>query len=369
MTSLRGTKVTGIAVAAALVLAACGSDDNTDQTGIDVPDVDCSGAETINASGSSAQSNAMIRFINVYEAACDDQFLNYNSSGSGAGLNEFLGGQTNFAGSDIPLKEELGEVSDARERCGGNEGWNLPLVFTSIAVTYNVAGVDDLALDGPTLAQIFNGTITEWDDPRIAELNEDVDLPDEEITVIFRSDEAGTTDNFQQYLEAAGGDAWTEGTGKLFQGGVGEGAEGNENTSSAVNSTPGSITYNEWSFARQQDMPTADVVNSGGGDPIELNEESAARTINNVEVAGDGNDLELDLDSLFDTEIEGAYPIVLVAYEIVCSEYPDPEVGEAVKTFLNIAATHGQQGLADRGFVPLPDDFRDRLLNSIEAIS
>ncbi|WP_245818585.1 phosphate ABC transporter substrate-binding protein PstS [Haloechinothrix alba] len=352
-----------------LVLAGCGSDDNTAQTGIDIPDVDCSGAPTINASGSTAQSNAMIRFINIYDSACSGYTVNYNSSGSGAGVNEFIGGLTDFAGSDVPLQEEFDEVSDAKQRCGGHEAWHLPLVFGPIAVTYNLEGFDGIALDGPVLAKIFNGTITEWNDPRIAELNDGVDLPDKEITVIFRSDESGTTQNFQNYLRTASEDAWGQGTGKMFLGGVGEGARGNENTSSAVDRTPGSITYNEWSFAEQRGLQIARIINSGGGEPVELDSESTGKAIDAATVAGEGHDLVIELDSIYGTEENGAYPLMLVSYEIVCSTYPDPDVSEAIQTFLRVAATDGQQGLTDAGFTPLPDVFQKRLLDSIEALS
>ena len=103
--------------------------------------------------------------------------LNYTSSGSGAGVSEFVGGQTDFGGSDSPLSAEKGEVDKAKERCGGAEAWNLPTVFGPIAVTYNLPGVDGVALDGPTLAKIFNGAVTTWNAPEIAALNAGKTLP------------------------------------------------------------------------------------------------------------------------------------------------------------------------------------------------
>ncbi|WP_317494299.1 phosphate ABC transporter substrate-binding protein PstS [Haloechinothrix sp. LS1_15] len=365
----RGTVACAVTATLALTLAACGSDDNIDQTGIDIPEIECTGKSTINASGSTAQANAMTRFINIYESACPGFSVNYNSSGSGAGVSEFLGAQTHFAGTDIPLQEQHGEVADARERCGGNEAWNLPLVFGPIAITYHLEGVEDLVLDGPAIAQIFNGSITSWDDEYLAELNEGTELPDEDITVIFRSDESGTTENFQRYLRTAAPDHWEQGVGKVFQGGVGEGASGNENTSSAVTRTPGSITYNEWSFAKQHGLQTADVINSGGGEPVPLSDETAARAIDAAEIAGQGHDLELDLDSIYGTEQPGAYPLMLASYEVVCSRYPDGDVSDSVQRFLHVAATYGQQGLAEAGFTPLPEAFQERLVSSIEAIS
>ena len=104
---------------------------------------------------------------------------------------------------------------------------------------HNINAVDTLVLDAPTLAKIFNGTITRWDDPAITALNSSASLPAEPIHVVFRSDGSGTTDNFQRYLDAAAGGAWGEGTGKTFNGGVGQGSPGNEGTSATVKTTEG----------------------------------------------------------------------------------------------------------------------------------
>lgn len=159
--------------AGAMLLSACGSDNNTASSGgssgsgtASASAGDCGGKKALKSSGSSAQANAMTRFVNAYETDCPGFTLNYTSSGSGAGVSEFLGGQTDFGGSDSPLNAEKGEVEKAKARCGGSDAWNLPAVFGPIAVTYNVEGVDGLVLDGPTVAKIFNGTVTTWDAPR-----------------------------------------------------------------------------------------------------------------------------------------------------------------------------------------------------------
>jgi len=361
-----------VVAASALVLSACGSDDNTTETSQagnagSTSDVECGGKEALKASGSSAQANAMTRFVAAFEAACDGQTLNYTSNGSGAGVKEFTGEQTDFGGSDSPLSAEKGETEAARARCAGNDAWNLPAVFGPIAITYNVPGAD-LVLDAATLARIFGGEVTNWNDPAIAAVNGGTALADQKIVVIFRNDESGTTDNFQKYLDAASDGVWTKGAGKVFAGGVGEGAKGNEGTSAAIKTTPGSITYNEWSFAKQQQLQIAKIVNSGGGDPIELSTESAGLAIEGAKVEGTGNDLVLDLDSIYATSTPGAYPLVLAAYEIVCSKYTDAETGKAVKAFLTVAVTDGQTGLEDNGYVPLPAAFQEKLLTAVTAI-
>ena len=143
------------------------------------------------------------------------------------------------------------------------------MVFGPIAITYNAPGVDALVLDGPTAGQdLQRHRRQSWDDPEIAALNPGKTLPAQPIVVIFRSDESGTTDNFQKYLDAASDGAWGKGAGKTFNGGVGEGAKGNEGTSAAIKTTPGSITYNEWSFAKSQGLAVAEIITSAGPDPV-----------------------------------------------------------------------------------------------------
>ena len=369
-----GSILAGTAALVALLLAGCSADNNvavsetSGATTAAASTVECGGVDALKASGSTAQANAMTRFIAAYEAACPDATLDYTSNGSGAGVSEFIGGQTNFGGSDSPLNADKGEPAAAEATCT-SPAWNLPVVFGPIAVTYNVAGVDSLALDGPTLGKIFNGGITSWDDPAIAALNDGVKLPSEPINVIYRSDESGTTDNFQKYLDAASDGSWGKGAGKAFAGGVGEGAKGNEGTSAAINSTEGSITYNEWSFATSQGLAIADIITSAGPEPVSISTETVGKTIDSAKIKGTGNDLVLDTKSFYLPTQADAYPIVLATYEIVCSKYKDPEVGTAVKAFLQSTITGGQAGLADNGYIPIPDSFLEKLNTAVNAIS
>jgi phosphate transport system substrate-binding protein len=373
-----GTTLSATAIAA-LTLTACGSDNNASTSssgasgsatsGSAAAKVNCAGKKALKASGSSAQANAVTRFVTAYESACSGYTLNYTSSGSGAGVSEFIGGQTDFGGTDSPLNKDKGEIDKAKQRCGGADAWNLPTVFGPIAVTYNLPGVDGLALDGPTLAKIFNGAVTTWNAPEIAALNSGKTLPGDKINVVFRSDESGTTDNFQKYLDAASNGAWGKGAGKTFNGGVGEGAKGNEGTSAAIKNTPGSITYNEWSYATKQGLQISDIITSAGPDPVKLSAESAGKSIDAVKIKGQGNDLVLDTSSFYKPTVAGAYPIILGTYEVVCSKYPDADVAPAVKAFLTVATTSGQNGLQDAGYIPIPDTFKAKLTEAINAIS
>ncbi|MBV8787978.1 MAG: phosphate ABC transporter substrate-binding protein PstS [Mycobacterium sp.] len=361
-----------VLTAGSLVLSGCGSDNNnatgggSKTSGSSSGSVNCGGKKTLKASGSTAQANAMTRFVNAFEQACPGQTLNYTANGSGAGISEFTGNQTDFGGSDSPLAAK--EYAAAQQRCG-SPAWNLPVVFGPIAITYNVAGVSSLNLDGATAAKIFNGAITVWNDPAIAGLNSGVTLPAEPIHVVFRNDESGTTDNFQKYLDAASNGAWGKGAGKTFKGGVGEGAKGNDGTSAAIKATEGSITYNEWSFAQAQKLNMAKVITPAGPDPVAISADSVGKTISGATISGQGNDLVLDTLSFYKPTQAGSYPIVLATYEIVCSKYPDAQVGTAVKAFLQSTVGAGQNGLADNGYIPIPDSFKSRLSASINAIT
>ena len=368
-----GTTVSAAAIAA-LALAGCGSDNNAGTSGSngggDTGTVaagsaeECGGKNTLTAEGSSAQQNAMAVFAQTWGQVCQGKNISYNPTGSGAGREQFAAGNVDIGGSDSPIKEE--QAQQAAQRCNGNEVWNLPLVFGPVAMAYNIEGVEGLVLNADVIAQIFQGQITNWNDPAIAALNEGKTLPDQGITPIYRSDSSGTTDNFQLYLEAAAPEAWTKGTGSEFQGGAGEGAQKSSGVVQAVQATPGSIGYVEKGFADQAGLPAAQIDNGSGA--VELNNESAGKAIDAATFAGEGNNLVLDLQALYGTTEEGASPLVLATYSLVCSNGYPAETAEAVKSFLTVASHQGQAGLPEAGYVPLPERFTERLQEAIDGI-
>ena len=368
-----GTTVSAAAIAA-LALAGCGSDNNAGTSGSNGGGdagaaaagsaEECGGKNTLTAEGSSAQQNAMAVFAQTWGQVCQGKNISYNPTGSGAGREQFAAGNVDIGGSDSPIKEE--QAQQAAQRCNGNEVWNLPLVFGPVAMAYNVEGVEGLVLNADVIAQIFQGQITNWNDPAIAALNEGKTLPDQGITPIYRSDSSGTTDNFQLYLEAAAPEAWTKGTGSEFQGGAGEGAQKSSGVVQAVQATPGSIGYVEKGFADQAGLPAAQIDNGSGA--VELNNESAGKAIDAATFAGEGNNLVLDLQALYGTTEEGAYPLVLATYSLVCSNGYPAETAEAVKSFLTVASHQGQAGLPEAGYVPLPERFTERLQEAIDGI-
>ncbi|VBA58849.1 Phosphate-binding protein PstS3 [Mycobacterium attenuatum] len=350
-------------------LTACGSDENlgsSSATGHATPSgrTDCSGRDALTAEGSTAQQNAMALFNQVWSQACPGKKGSYNPTGSGAGREQFIAGHVDFAGSDSPLVAE--QIGPAANRCKGNPAWDLPLVFGPIALVYNLAGVTNLVLDADAMAKIFSGTIRTWNDPILAALNPGVALPDTTIIPVYRKDSSGTTDNFQKYLAAAAPQSWSRGVGGEFHGGVGEGVERSAGVIQAVRATPGSIGYVEKGFADRAGIPFAQVNN--GNSVVALTEETARKAIAGVTFAASGNDLVLELNSIFTVQDPGAYPLVLATYEIVCSKGYEPATAAAVKAFLTTAVNDGQSGLPSAGYVPVPDKVKERLVTAIDAL-
>src|SRR5262249_13611742 len=152
--------------------------------------------------------------------------------------------------------------------------------------------------------------------------------------------------------------AWDKGAGRSFKGGIGESGVGNDGTAATVKNTEGAITYNEWSFAQAHHLFMAKILTSAGPDPVGINAHPVGKSIAGAKVNVSGHDLVLDTSSFYTPTEAGAYPIVLATYEVVCSKYPDAEVGKAVRAFLQSAIGPGQAKLEDHGYFPLPTDFQ-----------
>nr|WP_296072052.1 phosphate ABC transporter substrate-binding protein PstS [uncultured Actinoplanes sp.] len=360
----RSGYLAGIALTATLALTACGSDNNAPAGG--------SGASaaagncvtgSLTAQGSSAQKNAMDEWIKTYQAQCSGAKVDYQATASGAGIQAFIAGTADFAGSDSALKEDEQPKADAK--CAGGTALNLPMVVGPIAVVYNVEGADNLQIDAPTIAKIFSGKITKWSDPAIASQNSGVKLPDTAITAVHRSDESGTTDNFTKYLSKAAEKDWTFGNAKAWKAPGGTGAAKSDGVASAIKSTPGSISYVELSFAENSDLQKAKVKN-GAGEYTELTGASAGKGIEGAKITGTGNDLKLSID--YNATTPGAYPIVLTTYEIVCSK-GSAKAKELQAFFKYTSSTGGQSALNDLGYAPLPESIRSKVETAVAAIS
>lgn len=368
----------GLALAGVLALTACGGDVEdpvAEATGGgggattaegSIGGVDCA-AGSLQASGSSAQENAMLAWTSEYQDVCADATVNYQAVGSGAGREQFLQGSTAFAGSDSAIEDE--QAQQAQETvCDGNPPINLPMVTGPIAIAYNLEGVDDLVLSGDVLARIFSGQITTWDDPAIAELNPGAQLPSQPIQAVHRSDSSGTTANFTSYLEAVAPDVWTYGTEGEWAAPGGQGAAQSAGVTQATTQADGAITYVEQSFAENAGLAIAQIDTGAPGEPVALTPESAGAGVAAAEVVGEGQDLALELD--YATEEEGVYPIVLVTYEVVCSAGNDPSALPLLQSFLGYTASEEGQGiLVENGYAPLPDEVRSQVADRVAALS
>jgi phosphate transport system substrate-binding protein len=361
----RGGSVAAAIVAGSLILTGCSNSDSDsgDSGSSSDSSADLSGTTgQLTGEGATSQQTAMEFFGAAYSSAVPGATLAYNGTGSGSGQKQFIAGQVDFGGSDSPLDE--GQAADAAKRCENNPAWHLPAVVGPVAVAYHLDGVDELNLSVGTVAKIFKGEITKWNDPAIAAENDGVNLPDKDINVLYRSEESGTSDNFQKFLKTATNGEW-DSEGKTFPTKVGSGAQGSSGVAEQVKSTDGAITYVESGYAK--DLGTAKL--DFGAGPVELSSDSVNKALANASFKGEGNDLVVDSDALFKQQEPGAYPLALTTYEIVCSKGYDEDTANRVKDFLHVIVDNQNESLADKGYVPLSGAFEDKLKTAIDAIA
>ncbi len=368
---LRALSLGAVAVSGALALTACGSDD-TGTTGgqggketAANSNIKCDDAKgQLLANGSSAQANAIQAWVKEYSATCKDVQINYKPEGSGAGITAFLQGQVAFAGSDSPLEAE--EIEQSSKVCKDSKAIDLPMVGGPIAVGYNVPGADNLTLDAKTLAEIFDNKITNWNDAAIKKLNPEAKLPDLKIQAFHRSDDSGTTDNFTKYLKAAAPSSWKYEGGKAWQAKGGQSAQGSSGLAQQVKQTEGAISYFELSYAGDG-ISTVDI-KTKAAEPVEATVENASKAIAEAKVVGEGKDLALELN--YQPAAEGAYPITLVTYEIVCEKGNKADTLPATKSFLTyIASEEGQKVLTENDYAPLPDELATKVRETVAGLS
>lgn len=352
-----------------LALTACGL--GKDDTSPDAdsssaaPVVDCASHGQVLGSGSTAQNAAMDMWIKNYQSACPQVQVAYRSLGSGSGVAQFVRGATAFGGSDGALTPE--QVGWSRAACRAGKGIDLPLVGGPIALGYNLSGIKHLVLDAPVLAKIFDARITRWDDAAIRKLNPGVTLPPTPIVPIHRSDDSGTTQNLNLYLATAAPREWKYPAGKSFPGRGGQSANGSDGVAGQVKGTDGGIGYFELSYAEANKLTTVSI-DTGAKRPVDVSVASASAGIAAAKVSGNGMDLSLNLD--YATQAEGAYPIVLVTYELVCDRGNAAATLPALKSFLSYAAgTDGQKLLAGAYYAPLPPNIAERVRAVIPTLS
>lgn len=301
-----------------------------------------------------------------FEGLNPEATVQYSPDGSGAGREAFLAQGVQFAGSDAYLDDEEYEAS--KEICGPDGAINIPAYVSPIAVAFNVPGVEELNLDAATIASIFKGEVSNWNDEAIAAQNEGVELPDLPITVVHRADESGTTENFVEYLAAAAPEQWTyEVSGDWPADIVAENAQGTNGVVSTTSSTEGAITYTDASAVGDLGQALVKV----GEEYVALSPEAASRAVEVATPVDEGrNDVDMSLDLERDTTESGAYPIVLISYHLYCTTYEDQETVDLVKAFGSyVISEEGQQDAADSaGNAPISETLREQAQEAIDSI-
>jgi phosphate transport system substrate-binding protein len=361
-------RLSAVAAAGAIALAACSSSSGGGSTAVpsasgSIAGIACA-AGTLKASGSSAQANAMSAWITAYQTTCTGATIDYSPSGSGAGILDFINSQVPLAGSDAAISGD--DLTNANKRCTNNSTINIPMVGGPIAVAYNVSGVSKLILTPSVIAGIFDSSITKWNDPAIAKINPGVKLPAATIAQFHRSDSSGTSANFTSYLAAAAPSDWTYTPGKDWVAPGGQGAAGSDQVSSSVKSTANSIGYMEWSYAKNSNLGVAEIDNGAG--PVTLSTQSASKMIGTAKVTGTAPDMTLSID--YASKVKGAYPIVLVTYEITCNSGLAPADLALVQSFLGYtASSQGQGKLTALYYAPLPKSLVSQVQTTVAGLS
>lgn len=291
--------------------------------------------------------------------------VNYQSVGSGAGVEQFTKGTVDFGASDVAMKDE--EIKKVPTDQGV---LLLPLTAGSIVLAYHLPDAPNIPGDVATLklpravyVDILLGKIKFWDDPAIAQANPSTKLPKEEIKVIYRADGSGTTDVFTKHLSTISPEWKTKvGNGKSIKWPVGVGAKGNEGVTAQVQQTPGSIGYVEYVYAKESNLKFASLENKAK-QFVSASEESAAKTLASVTLPEDLRAF------IFDPEGEDSYPIVTYTWILTHKKYADVAKAKAIEATIEYALTDGQKIARELGYVPLPANVIAKVAAAADQIS
>jgi len=368
----------------ALLLAGCGPAGPTpatpvsDRTGLPTPSPPSMSATTVpsstsalpaarpqnslqaelKGSGASFPNQIYQRWIHDYRVVVPSVTINYQSVGSGQGVTDFLNGITDFGATDAFLTdEELAKAPDTL---------HIPTVVGAVVTTDSLPGVTTLQFSPTTLADIFLGAITRWNDPAIAADNPGVTLPDRSITVVYRADGSGTNQIFTTYLSSVSS-AFRQivGSGKTVNWPVGQGEQKNDGVARAVKSTEGAIGYVELIYALGNKLPAPAIKNVAG--------RFVTPTLESVTAAAQGFLLQLpdDLRIMIVNPPTGAdaYPIAGFTWILVHREMQDEDKALALADFLYWALAHGDEQAKALGYAPLPAEVKARAVDKLEQIT
>jgi phosphate transport system substrate-binding protein len=357
--------LTALAASALLAtgVAACGGDDSSSSGSANAS----SGSKLsgqLGGAGSSAQAAAQEAWTAGFQEANPDVTVSYDPIGSGGGREQFNAGGVLFAGTDSAFADD--ELTAAEKRCGGADNFvEIPAYISPIAIIYNLDGVDSLQLKPATAAKVFSGKITEWDDPAIKADNPDAKLPSDRITVVHRSDDSGTTNNFTDYLHQTSPGDWKFEKDDAWPIKGQEAAEGTSGVVDAVQNGSGTIGYADASQAGDLGIAKVEV----GGEFLEPSADAAAKIFDESKETDDPGKYVFTY-TLNRKPGTGTYPIVLASYDVACTKYDKPADAANVKGYLKyIISTEGQQAAAkNAGSAPIPDSVRTKIEPAVDAI-
>ncbi|ARV62913.1 phosphate ABC transporter substrate-binding protein PstS [Nostocales cyanobacterium HT-58-2] len=282
--------------------------------------------------------------------------VNYQSIGSGAGVEQFIKGVVDFGASDVAMTDE--EIKKVERGV-----LLLPMTATSLVLAYNLPGVQELKLPRDVYIGIFLGTIKSWNDPKIAVANPGVKLPNQPITIVHRADGSGTTGVFTRHLSAISPE-WKSkvGDGKTVNWPAGIGAKGNEGVTAQIQQTQGSIGYVEYGYAQQNKLNCAALQNKAG-QFVTPSERSASKTLESVQLP---ENLRVFIT---DPEGQSSYPIVTYTWILAYKKYPDAAKAKAMEAMIEYGLTEGQKVAPQLGYVPLPENVVKKVAAAADAIS
>lgn len=342
--------------ALAVGLAACGPQATAPTDGESPAAGGGGGTIRITGAGASFPAPLYQRWIAEFRKTNPNIEINYQSVGSGAGVKQFLSQTVDFGATDAPLTDE-NRANFPAER---GEPVQIPMTGGSVVFTFNLEGVDDLKLSREAYCGIVAGEVTKWNDPKIASANPGVDLPDQNITWVHRSDGSGTTFIFTTHLEAACPN-WKAGSGKAVEWPAGQGAKGNEGITATVKQSSGSIGYVELAYATENNLSFASLENKSG-EFIKPSPEAAAKSF-------EGQQLPEDFAMVIpDTDAKEGYPIVGLTWLLLYGTYDDPAKAEAVKSWIKWAYSEGAPFAKELGYLPLPQDITTKALAALDTV-
>jgi len=309
-------------------------------------------AQKITAAGATFPYPIYAKWFSEYSAAHPGVEINYQSIGSGGGIQQVTNGVVDFGASDMPMKDE--QLAAAKVKV-----IHIPTVLGADVPAFNVPGVNDLRFSPEVLAGIFLGQITNWNDKSIAKDNPGVNLPDQKITVVHRSDGSGTTFIFTDYLSKVSGE-WKNGpgSGTSINWPTGVGGKGNEGVAGFIRQLPGSIGYVELIYALQNHINFGAVRNASGN--------WVKASIEGVTAAAAGAKIPADYRvSITNAPGPGAYPISSFTYLLIPAHPADEAKEKVIKDMLSWIVRSGEGEVSALSYAPLPESVASNVLQTV----